>query len=79
MLISIIISFIGAILAPNPLVAYAALVQVTNFGNNPSGALMHINVPSKLATNPAVVLAVRITLLPKSYVIKSLLAAWLLW
>jgi hypothetical protein len=79
MLISIIISFIGAILAPTPLGAYAALVQVTNFGNNPSGALMHINMPSKLATSPAVVLAVRITILSKSCVIKYLLAAWLLW
>lgn len=38
--------------------AYAALVQVTNFGANPGGTQMYINVPSKLATKPAVILAV---------------------
>lgn len=35
-----------------------ALVQVTDFGGNPTGLQMYINVPAKLATKPAVILAV---------------------
>ena len=37
--------------------AFGALVQVQNFGDNPGRAAMYINVPSKLATSPAIVLA----------------------
>ncbi|KAF1809110.1 PHB depolymerase family esterase [Eremomyces bilateralis CBS 781.70] len=38
--------------------AYAAsLQQVTNFGENPSNALMNIWVPDKLAPNPAILVA----------------------
>jgi hypothetical protein len=54
------LSFIGITLTLTSLVANAALVRVTSFGYNPSGALMYINVPSRLATNPAVLLAVSI-------------------
>lgn len=36
----------------------SALVQVTDFGSNPTGLQMYINVPAKLATKPAVILAV---------------------
>lgn len=38
--------------------AFAALQQVTGFGTNPSNLQMHISVPSKLATNPAIIVAV---------------------
>jgi acetylxylan esterase len=36
-----------------------ALTRVSNFGNNPTGLEMNINVPSKLATKPGIILAVR--------------------
>jgi hypothetical protein len=36
-----------------------ALTPVTDFGSNPTGLTMSIYVPAKLATNPAVILAVR--------------------
>jgi hypothetical protein len=39
-------------------VVMSALVQVTDFGGNPTGLQMYINVPAKLATKPAVILAV---------------------
>lgn len=39
-------------------VAMGALVQVTDFGANPTNLQMYINVPAKLATKPAVILAV---------------------
>ena len=35
-----------------------ALTRVTNFGNNPTGLEFNINVPSKLAQKPGIVLAV---------------------
>lgn len=42
-------------------VTYAAsLQQVTNFGANPSRALMYIYVPDKLAPNPPILVAVRL-------------------
>ncbi|RDL29806.1 PHB depolymerase family esterase [Venustampulla echinocandica] len=37
--------------------ANGALVSVPNFGANPTNLLMNIYVPSKLATNPAIILA----------------------
>jgi poly(3-hydroxybutyrate) depolymerase len=40
------------------LVASGALVSVSNFGANPTNLQMSIYVPSKLETNPAVILAV---------------------
>lgn len=40
------------------LVTNGALTPVTNFGSNPTGLTMGIYVPTKLATNPAVILAV---------------------
>jgi hypothetical protein len=39
--------------------AFGALQQVTGFGTNPSNIQMFISVPAKLATNPAIVVAVR--------------------
>jgi acetylxylan esterase len=39
-------------------VVTGALVQVTDFGANPTGLQMYINVPNKLAAKPAVILAV---------------------
>lgn len=36
----------------------AALVSVTNFGDNPTGLQMSVYVPDRLATKPAVILAV---------------------
>lgn len=35
-----------------------ALTRVSNFGINPTGMEMNINVPSKLATKPGIILAV---------------------
>ncbi len=40
------------------LVANGALTPVTDFGSNPTGLTMGIYVPAKLATNPAIILAV---------------------
>lgn len=42
--------------------ARAALVSVSNFGDNPTSLQMSIYVPDKLATKPAVILAVSIHL-----------------
>jgi hypothetical protein len=36
----------------------ASLQQVSNFGNNPTKITMHIYVPDKLATKPAIIVAV---------------------
>lgn len=46
-------------------VVMSALVQVTDFGSNPTGLQMYINVPAKLATKPAVILAVGFSLQDK--------------
>jgi acetylxylan esterase len=35
-----------------------ALTRVSNFGNNPTGLEMNINLPSKLAQKPGIILAV---------------------
>jgi acetylxylan esterase len=35
----------------------ASLVQVTNFGNNPSSLQMYIYVPSSVTAHPAILLA----------------------
>lgn len=43
-------------------VVMSALVQVTDFGSNPTGLQMYINVPAKLAAKPAVILAVGFSL-----------------
>lgn len=37
----------------------ASLQQVPSFGDNPSSIQMYIYVPDKVATNPAVIVAVR--------------------
>jgi hypothetical protein len=39
--------------------ANAALTRVNDFGANPSNLQMNIYVPAKLATKPAIILAVR--------------------
>jgi acetylxylan esterase len=39
-------------------VTNGALTPVTDFGSNPTGLTMDIYAPNKLATNPAVILAV---------------------
>lgn len=36
----------------------ASLQQVTNFGNNPTNIQMHIYVPDRVASNPAIIVAV---------------------
>lgn len=38
----------------------ASLKQVTDFGANPTGLQMYLYVPDKVATNPAIIVAVRI-------------------
>ena len=40
------------------MVKRASLQQVTNFGSNPSGVKMYIYVPNKLATKPAIIVAI---------------------
>lgn len=40
------------------IVKRASLQQVTNFGSNPSGVKMYIYVPNKLATKPAIIVAI---------------------
>ena len=42
----------------------ASLVQVKDFGLNPTKIYMYIYVPDKLATKPAVIVAVRSHLVP---------------
>jgi hypothetical protein len=41
-----------------PYLSNGALVAVPDFGSNPTGLEMNIYVPTKLATRPAVILAV---------------------
>ena len=41
------------------LVLGASLQQVTNFGTNPTSIQMYIYVPDKVASNPALIVAVR--------------------
>lgn len=38
--------------------ALGQLTQVSSFGDNPSGARMYVHVPSSLAANPAIVVAI---------------------
>jgi hypothetical protein len=38
--------------------AMGALQQVTGFGSNPTNIQMFISVPAKIATNPAIIVAV---------------------
>jgi acetylxylan esterase len=40
--------------------AFGALQQVTGFGSNPSNIQMYISVPAKVATNPAIIVAVSV-------------------
>lgn len=54
-------------------VTAGSLQQVTSFGSNPSGTLMYIYVPNKLATNPGIIVAIhyckwRYSFLDPSYV-----------
>lgn len=46
------------IVAAAALISAASLQQVTNFGSNPTSINFYIYVPDKLATNPAIVVAV---------------------
>ena len=39
----------------------ASLVQVKDFGANPGNANMYIYVPDKVAANPAIIVAVRVS------------------
>lgn len=50
---SFLVSLSAAIATVN-----GALTRVSSFGNNPTGLEMNINVPSKLATKPGIILAV---------------------
>ncbi len=50
-------AFVYAALAT--LASAASLVQVRNFGPNPSNVTMSIYVPDKLPPNPAIILVVR--------------------
>lgn len=41
------------------LASAASLVQVTNFGANPSGIQMYVAAPANLPAKPAIIVAVR--------------------
>jgi len=43
---------------PTGTVRAASLVEVTNFGPNPSGLRMHLYVPDSVAVQPAILVAV---------------------
>lgn len=47
----------AALLIAAPSAQAASLVEVTNFGNNPSNLRMHLYVPDRLAQRPAVLVA----------------------
>jgi acetylxylan esterase len=55
-----------------------ALMRITNFGSNPTNLQMNINIPSKLAQKPAIILAVRT---PRALLVftNTCSASWLLW
>ena len=58
--------------------ANGALTRVTNFGYNPTNLEMNINVPTKLAQKPAIILAVSRPLLYTTY-IDTIQAPRLFW
>jgi len=61
-----------------PVAWSASLQQVTDFGANPSNLLMYIYVPDKVATSPAVIVAVSIrSLFPSNICLISCGATWL--
>jgi hypothetical protein len=49
--------------------AFGALQQVTGFGTNPTGVQMYISVPAKVATNPAIIVAVSFILLSLKWLV----------
>src|SRR5262245_19304406 len=55
--VTLLIATVLMALSPPPAAA-ASLVQVTNFGNNPSGLLMHIYVPDRVQARPPILVAV---------------------
>src|SRR6266545_4757384 len=55
--VTVLIAVALTVLAPQPASA-ASLVQVTNFGNNPSNLLMHIYVPDRVQARPPILVAV---------------------
>lgn len=56
----------------------AALVSVPDFGSNPTGLQMSIYVPAKLATSPAVILAVSDGEINSDVMVDEFSAPWLL-
>ncbi|MFI1653478.1 PHB depolymerase family esterase [Streptomyces sp. NPDC020472] len=48
---------LGLSLQTAPGTAAASLVQITNFGTNPTGLLMHLYVPGSVRSNPPILLA----------------------
>jgi poly(hydroxyalkanoate) depolymerase family esterase len=48
---------VTAVVAGAPTAAAASLVQVTNFGNNPTNLLMYEYVPNNISSHPAILLA----------------------
>lgn len=51
-------SFLASALAFTSLARAAELTQVTDFGDNPSGAKMYIYVPDGLAADPSIIVAI---------------------
>ncbi|MEV0531031.1 PHB depolymerase family esterase [Kitasatospora sp. NPDC050463] len=48
---------VGLSLQAAPQAAAASLTQITNFGTNPTGLLMHLYVPNNVKANPPILLA----------------------
>jgi acetylxylan esterase len=52
------VALIATLTLPATPASAAALVEVTNFGANPSGLRMHVYVPDRVAARPAILVAV---------------------
>ena len=55
--IGCVAAFLAASVVAAPPAAAASLVQVTNFGNNPTNLQMYLYVPNNVGPHPAILLA----------------------
>jgi acetylxylan esterase len=54
----VLAGFLGLLLARPPAASAASLVEVTNFGTNPTGLRMHLYVPDRVQARPPILVAV---------------------
>ena len=57
-LASLVLAVLGAAVLPGRVARAASLVQITGFGTNPTGLLMHLYVPASAGAKPAILLAI---------------------